>query len=427
MARDLVMRGLEVTLIERDLPAAGATGRCHGLLHSGSRYAVKDPRAAAECASENPVIKNIAPHCVENTGGVMLAITEGDAAYGDLLKPACSKAGIPCEELRSSESPNPDALRCVSIPDAAVDPFLLNLSNLYDARRNGAEILIGKTVVRLGDGCVELAGGERLRAEVIVNASGHECSRLLHQSGLEAPVTQPDKGTILVTERRVCATVVSRMRMPTDGDIIVPGHTTSLIGTTSSKSDGTIPTREEYRQLLREATAILPTLKGMRIIRAFSGVRPLVGSGDGRDLSRDYKLFESDNILSIAGGKLTTYRLIAEKASDAVMTMLGERGSCRTKDEMLPDIRREDQGPVECRCESVGRRIIEMDFLRGHDISKFNRLGFGTCQGMRCARYATSTEAFLQERWKGIRPVLDESQLRQAYVSWASYRTRAGK
>ncbi|OPY28056.1 MAG: sn-glycerol-3-phosphate dehydrogenase subunit A [Methanocella sp. PtaU1.Bin125] len=178
---------------------------------------------------------------------------------------------------------------------------------------------------------------------------------------------------------------------------------------------------------MREAVALLPAMRGVRIIRAFSGVRPLAGNGDGRDLSRDFKICEQSGVVSIAGGKLTTYRLIAEMASDAVMRMLGERGDCRTRTAVLTDIRRETPAAVECRCESAGQRIIEMDFLKGVDVSKYNRLGFGTCQGMRCARFARSPEAFLQERWKGVRPVLDESQLRQAYVSWAAYRTRAGK
>ncbi len=128
--------------------------------------------------------------------------------------------------------------------------------------------------------------------------------------------------------------------------------------------------------------------------------------------------------MTVAGGKLTTYRLIAEQASDTVMKILGERGRCQTKTALLPDIRRDAPGEVECRCESAGKRIIEMDFLRGADLSKYNRLGFGTCQGLRCAKYAASPESFLQERWKGVRPVLDESQLRQAYVTWAAQRTR---
>jgi glycerol-3-phosphate dehydrogenase len=306
VARDLALRGIGVSLVERDIPAAGATGRCHGLLHSGARYAVKDPKAAAECASEGPVIRHIAPHCVEDTGGQMLAITEADAAYGDLLLPACRQAGVWAEEAPVSGSPNKDALRCIRTRDAAVDPFLLALSNLYDAYMNGAEIIVGRGVKRIGDGLVELEGGETLKADAIVNATGYECGRLLQQSGLDAPAMQPDKGTILVTERRVLDMVVSRMRMPSDGDIIVPGHTTSLIGTTSSRSDSTIPARDEYRRLVKEAVALVPALDGVRIIRAFSGVRPLAGSGDGRNLSRDFKICEQSGVVTIAGGKLTT-------------------------------------------------------------------------------------------------------------------------
>jgi glycerol-3-phosphate dehydrogenase len=424
IARDLALRGIAVTLVERHIPAAGATGRCHGLLHSGARYAVRDPKAAAECASESPVIRRIASHCVEDTGGFALAVTEEDATYGDKLIPACRNAGVPVEELHASESPNPDALRCVGTTDAAVDPFLLTLSNLFDARRNGAEILCGRSVARIGDRSVRLDNGQSLAADVIVNATGHECSALLRQSGLEAPAVQPDKGTILVTERRVSDAVINRLRMPSDGDIIVPGHTTSLIGTTSSRSDDTMPTRDEYRRLMREAVALLPALKGVRIIRAFSGIRPLVGAGEGRNISRDFRIDEQGGVVTVAGGKLTTYRLIAEQASDAVMRILGERGNCQTKTTLLPDIRRDAPEEVECRCESAGQRIVEMDFLRGADLSKYNRLGFGTCQGMRCAKYASSPESFLQERWKGVRPVLDESQLRQAYVTWAAWRTR---
>jgi glycerol-3-phosphate dehydrogenase len=424
IARDLALRGIAVTLVERQIPAAGATGRCHGLLHSGTRYAVRDPKAAAECASESPVIKRIAPHCVEDTGGFALAVSEEDAAYGDTLIPACRNAGVRVEVLRASGSPNPEALRCIRTTDAAVDPFLLTLSNLFDARRNGAEIMCGRNVARIDEGSVRLDNGQSLAADIIVNATGHECSRLLRQSGLAAPSVQPDKGTILVTERRVCAAVISRLRMPSDGDIIVPGHTTSLIGTTSSRSDDTLPTRDEYRRLMKEAIALLPSLKEVRIIRAFSGIRPLVGVGEGRNISRDFRIEEQGGVLTVAGGKLTTYRLIAEQAADAVMRLMGEHGSCQTKITPLPDIRRDAPDEAECRCESAGQRIVEMDFLRGADLSKYNRLGFGTCQGMRCAKYAASPESFLQERWKGVRPVLDESQLRQAYVSWAAWRTR---
>ncbi len=427
IVRDLTLRGVDVTLIERQVPAAGATGRCHGLLHSGARYAVRDLKAAAECATEGPILKRMAPHCIEDTGGFSLAVTEKDAEYGDLLLPACQGAGVAIEEIDASESPNPEALRCFRTDDAAVDPFLLTLSNLYDARQNGAEIICGRAVVSLSDGIVRLDDGQSLKADVIINATGHECAGLLRQSGMDAPAVQPDKGTILVTERRVCHAVISHMRMPSDGDIIVPGHSTSLIGTTSSRSDDSVSTRDEYRRLMREAVALLPAMEGVRIIRAFSGIRPLLGTGEGRELSRDFCISESGGVLTVAGGKLTTYRLIAERASDAVMKVMGERGSCRTMTTKLPDIRQDSADGIECRCESAGKRIVEMDFLRGMDLSKYNRLGFGTCQGLRCSKHAPSQESFLEERWKGVRPVLDESQLRQAYVTWAAWRTSKGE
>ncbi len=426
VARDLALRGLQVTLLEKDYPAAGATGRCHGLLHSGARYAVKDPKSAAECARENAVLKRIAPHCIEDTGGVFLAINEADALYGDLLVPACKAAGVSIEELTPHESPNPDAMRCTGTHDAAVDPFLLTLSNLYDAYKAGATISTGDGVKLIGDGFVETYAGHTLRADIIVNAAGFESPGLLRQSGRPAPAVQPDHGTLLVTERRVCDLVVNRMRMPTDGDIIVPGHTTSIVGTTSEKSDSTTPLRTEYHKLVREAIALLPGMKGVRIIRAFAGVRPLLGSGDGRSLSRDYQIYEDQGLVTIGGGKLTTYRLVAEHASDVVMRMLGEKGSCRTCDEPLPDVRQEAQGEIECLCESTGRRIIEMPFLKNVDPGRYNRLGFGACQGMRCARFTNAPETYLQERWKGVRPIIDEGQFQQAYVAWASYKTRLG-
>ncbi len=420
ISRDLSLRGIQVTLLERGAPASGATGRCHGLLHSGARYAVKDPIAAAECAKENLILKSIASRYVEDTGGLFIATNDDESAYGDILLDACRPAAIPMEEISPVGSPNPCACRCLSTNDGAIDPFLLTLANLYDAGKNGATIMTGVGVRSVEDGSVTLDDGRVVKAEIVVNATGHECGSLDRNCGAQV---SPDKGTILVTERRVCDTVLNRMRPASDGDIIVPGHTTSLIGTTSACSSDTMPSREEYHALMREASALLPSIKNMRIIRAFSGVRPLIGSGDGRSLSRDYKIYNSGGIVTVAGGKLTTYRLIAEKVSDTVMGLLGERGECGTRS-LLPDILKAPSGQLLCNCEQAASRLIPMDFLKPVDAWKFNRIGFGACQGMRCAKNTSRELALLEERWKGVRPVLDEVQLKQAYLSWASYKSR---
>ena len=79
-ARDCAMRGLKVLLIERHDIATGATGRNHGLLHSGARYAVKDSESAEECIRENKILRSIASNCVEDTGGLFITLPEDEEA-----------------------------------------------------------------------------------------------------------------------------------------------------------------------------------------------------------------------------------------------------------------------------------------------------------------------------------------------------------
>ena len=92
-ARDCALRGLSVLLVERFDFTAGATGRNHGLLHSGARYAVTDPESAEECIRENIILKRVARHCVEDTGGLFITLPEDDLAFQKTFVEACGKAG----------------------------------------------------------------------------------------------------------------------------------------------------------------------------------------------------------------------------------------------------------------------------------------------------------------------------------------------
>ncbi len=74
IARDLALRGIPHCLIEKGDFAAGATGACHGLLHSGGRYVVNDPAAARECYDENMILRRIGEKCVEQTGGLFVRL-----------------------------------------------------------------------------------------------------------------------------------------------------------------------------------------------------------------------------------------------------------------------------------------------------------------------------------------------------------------
>ena len=152
-ARDCAMRGLKTLLVERKDFTAGATGRNHGLLHSGARYAVTDQESASECISENMILRRIARHCVEETGGLFITLPEDDLSYQAKFVESCQKAGIsaeildPKEAIRMEPSVNPDIIGAVRVPDGAVDPFRLTTANIVDARLHGADIITYNEVV----------------------------------------------------------------------------------------------------------------------------------------------------------------------------------------------------------------------------------------------------------------------------------------
>ncbi len=128
-ARDCSRRGVKTLLLERFDISTGATGRNHGLLHSGARYAVTDKESAEECIKENMTLRKIASHCVEETDGLFLSLPEDDLSYQAQFVEACQQAGIradiidPKEALRLEPSANRDIIGAVRVPDGAVDPF----------------------------------------------------------------------------------------------------------------------------------------------------------------------------------------------------------------------------------------------------------------------------------------------------------------
>lgn len=146
-ARDCSMRGLKTLLIERYDLTAGATGRNHGLLHSGARYAVTDQESAEECIRENMTLRKIARHCVEETDGLFITLPEDDLAFQTTFIDSCQRAGIraeaidPAEAIRLEPSVNKSLIGAVRVPDGAVDPFCLTVANVFDAQLHGADVL----------------------------------------------------------------------------------------------------------------------------------------------------------------------------------------------------------------------------------------------------------------------------------------------
>ena len=99
--RDLAMRGVRSLLVERGDFASGTSGRYHGLLHSGGRYVESDPLSARHCASENAILRRIAPAALELTGGYFVATPDDPDDYLERFPAACAAAGIEAEPVRA--------------------------------------------------------------------------------------------------------------------------------------------------------------------------------------------------------------------------------------------------------------------------------------------------------------------------------------
>jgi glycerol-3-phosphate dehydrogenase len=298
---------------------------------------------------------------------------------------------------------------------------------------------------------------------------------------------------MLIIDYRTNNIVLNRCRPPSDGDIVVPGDTVSIIGTTSKEisydkiencnvDDGEIDT------LLKNGEDLLPNIKKTRALRAYCGIRPLIavsGKVKGRKISRGIVLIDHksrdgiEGLITITGGKLMTYRLMAEKASDLVCKKLNLKAKCATHKLPLPGsekriparqtiknfsgipastvgstfyrhgqrvhnilTKNKKNYRLICECELVTEGEIEYAIKKLNtkniiDLRRRTRIGMGPCQGELCAYRAAGLfneygsqspekslkllKDFLEERWNGIKPVLWGDGLREIELTYWIY------
>lgn len=139
IARDLAIRGLDVTLLERDTLASGTTGQSPGVLYSGAQFAAQHPSVARTCLAENRILFETAHHCIDDTGGLVLESPADEGPDLDEIASACNDCGIANtplsgDELRSA-APTlaEDVDRALRVPDAVLDPFRLTIAMARDA------------------------------------------------------------------------------------------------------------------------------------------------------------------------------------------------------------------------------------------------------------------------------------------------------
>jgi glycerol-3-phosphate dehydrogenase len=481
VAWDGALRGFDVVLVDRSDLAQGTSGRFHGLLHSGGRYVVKDPRAGEECITENRILRHIAADCIEDTGGLFVTTPWDDPDYAGRFAAGCAQTDIACEEisvaqaLRDEPRLNPRISRAFRVPDANIDVWKTVWAMGHGAQQRGARILPYHAAVAVNRQGDEVTGarvrdartGEELevQARVTVNAAGAWAGQIADMAGIEGVRVLPGRGIMIAMNHRLVNTVVNRCQMPSDGDIIVPIRTVSVIGTTDERTDDPddhTVLQSEVDAMLDDGEKLVPGFRGARALRVWTGVRPLFEDAkesdtDTRDVTRAHALLDHaqrdgvGRFVTITGGKLTTFRLMAQDTMDAVCRQLSEQRPCTTHTEPLPGSERREHyllgerlerkeanladEQLICECEMIPRVKLEEAMTRTQstnldDIRRQLRLGMGPCQGGFCIYRATGimhgldgltagqADAalldFLQERWKGLWPILYGDQLRQA-------------
>jgi len=363
-AHDLALRGVRVTVIERGEVAFGTTGRNHCLLHSGGRYCVTDQESAIECIEENMILRKIMPDLLELNDGLFVAITEADLAFKERFLEGCAASHIPARDISLQHALamepflNPKVLAAVQVPDGVFEPFRFCLAFLATARANGAVVRTysevtdllcsGKNVTGVKIKDHRTGRNETLHADLIVNAAGPWAGEIAAKAGVSVPEI-PTAGVMVALDCRLNNMVLNRLNKPSDGDIVVPQRATSVIGTTSWAVEDpdliTIPP-EHVDRMISQGEQLMPAVKKVPMRAKMAVARPLIAKGgtDARDVSRTFECFDHERdgmngFVTIAGGKTTTARAMAEKVADIVCRKLDIATACRTRDTLLVSYR----------------------------------------------------------------------------------------
>ncbi len=394
IARDAALRGLRTALVEQGDFACGTSSRSSRLVHGGVRYLEHGHlHLVFEASRERRTLLRIAPHLVRplaftwpvyrgaRIGRLKLAAGLGLYDALALFRNVERHAGLSAHEVLAAEPAlRPDALTGgARYFDASTDDARLTLANALAAVEAGACALTHARVASLPerDGRIAgavvhdlLSGRETLvQAEIVVNATGpwSDGVRRLVDEGAGGAVRGSKGAHVAVPRQRLGNAGAVTMLHPRDGRVLfaLPAGALSIVGTTETEAedgpDDIRATGDDVRYLLEAANAYFPhaALAPGDVVAAWAGIRPLAAGlarADAGSASREHAItVGAGGMISVTGGKLTTYREIAEQVVDRVLTQRGgpRRAPCRTGvvplpggDRPLADVRLEAEGVV---------------------------------------------------------------------------------
>ncbi len=423
VALDAASRGYSVALLERGDYAEGTSSRSSKMVHGGLRYLQNlDLGLVREALLERQLMVQLAPHLIYPTPFLVPSFAEErrDRRVGlglnmyDVM--ATTRVGRSRREMRSSKEEDedyywsPDRHRTIPrdevlemVPslaprdprdaylfyDCQTDDVRLVFTVLGEAERFGAAMLNGAAVTEVltengrarGVAFVEAESGERIEvgADNVVNATGVWADRIRPEEVIEeedVPRISPSRGTHVLLDRDKLSTGRAACIVPAGAGraiFALPWYGRTLVGTTDNDFDGDIdhplPSSNDVEYLLEAVNDFFGVSLGESdLVGAYAGVRPLISTGDPRksvDISRKAELYEtSSGMLTITGGKLTTWRRMAKQTVDRMVEREGREAPCHTAEIPLGMQARPDdlQAPDGVSEESVS----QLAFRYGH-------------------------------------------------------------
>ncbi|MGQ0505563.1 MAG: glycerol-3-phosphate dehydrogenase/oxidase, partial [Myxococcaceae bacterium] len=374
VARDAALRGLKVALVEKDDFASGTSSKSSKLIHGGVRYLEHAQfKLVFEGTNERALLLRLAPHLVRPLKFMMPAYKEsrpglikldvGLWIYDALSKfrPFPVHKTYRAKALQTLEPLlNQESLKgSIVYHDCMTDDARLTLENAIDARALGARVLNHARVEKMTkdaqgrfDGaqvvCAESGKRVLVKAKVLLSGAGPWTDQVRKMAG-HSGFLKPTKGIHLIVDRArlpIHHALVMLARRDHRVTFAIPWEDRTVLGTTDTFFDGNpdkvYATRDDVQYMLETANHYYPTasLKLEDVLSTWAGLRPLVapesGSVDTSDISREHHILDEPGLVTVAGGKLTTYRRIAAEAVDKVVKQLGKPVASSTAERSLP-------------------------------------------------------------------------------------------
>jgi glycerol-3-phosphate dehydrogenase len=451
VALDAATRGLSVALVDKGDFASGTSSKSSKLVHGGLRYLQqREFRLVYENLHERQRLLNNAPHLVsplpflipilgkDSTGNAALA-----KIYSGVLRTYDLTGGIRIghrykrltkdEAFAHLPTLRPDRLASAFLYwDARADDARLTLTIARTAAHHGAVIAnyapvasLVKDNDRIGGAVLE--DGTTIRARVVVNATGVWADHIQRLDGSAEPVNiRPAKGVhVTVPRAKVPADIAVVLNVPGDrrSIFVVPWGDKVYLGTTDTDYDGPIEapvcTAEDVEYILRAVNAATTeTVTNDDVIGTWAGLRPLIADARSTrtaDLSRRHSVTTSPaGMVTVTGGKLTTYRQMAEDTVDVVAKRLGTKARCKTKRLKLLD----DTSAVDALARNDGLDaplVVGLDYRRADAVFAARHEMVHSLTDVLARR----TRALLLDRDAAVAAAPDVARLIAADLGWS--------